>query len=204
MTSSPRSRIEQWFPNLRPEEYEITCPEEDPTYNCIAWAAGSTDAWWEPSTNPTHFWPDYAPRNDRIDSLVQVFKGLGFVEWEDENDGFEEGYEKVAIYGKDDTFEHAARQLPEKRKWTSKLGVYEVIEHDNVYGLTGERYGLVMKVLRRAIAQPTAAKSELAEKKPTAAPEGEKQAASAESTSVSSPSDQSGPAAVLLPAPQQP
>lgn len=96
MTSSGKERIARWFPNLRSEDYEIVRPE-DPTYNCVAWAAGRTDAWWEPSTNPTHFWPDGASNNDRIDSLVQVFKALRYEEWEAENDSFEAGYEKVAM-----------------------------------------------------------------------------------------------------------
>jgi hypothetical protein len=154
MTSSGRARIERWFPNLRPEDYEIVAPE-DPTFNCVAWAAGHSDAWWEPSTNPAHFWPDDAPPNDRIDSLVRVFQGIGYEEWQAENDAFEAGYEKVAIYGKDEAFTHVARQLLEKRKWTSKLGVFEVIEHANLAGLTGESeaFGLVVKILRRTLPQ---------------------------------------------------
>jgi hypothetical protein len=152
MTSSSRARIERWFPTLHSEDYEIVGPE-DPTYNCIAWAAGVTDAWWEPTTNPKHFWPEHAPADDRIETLVQVFKGLGYAEWEGENDAFEANYEKVAIYGREGAFTHASRQLPEKRKWTSKLGVYEVIERDNLEGLTGEWFGPVARILRRPFGQ---------------------------------------------------
>jgi hypothetical protein len=165
MTSSVRARLERWFPTLRPEDYEIVGPE-DPTYNCVAWAAGQSDAWWEPSTNPAHFWPDDAPPNDCIASLVRVFTRLGFEEWPAENDAVEAGYEKVAIYGREGAFTHAARQLPQRRRWTSKLGVFEVIEHADLAGLTGESeaFGSVVKILRKAL--PRAAPAALQQAEP--------------------------------------
>jgi hypothetical protein len=58
--------------------------------------------------------------------------------------------EKVAIYGEDDTYLHAARLRPDG-KWTSKLGPYEDIDHNTLGGLLNGEYGSVVKILRRAI-----------------------------------------------------
>lgn len=148
--ASPGERIEGWFPRLKAEGYSIT---SDPTatYNCIAWALGRTDAWWEPSENPRYYWPHNASQDDRVSSLVEVFQLTGFQECTDAL--LEEGYEKVAIYGEDDTFLHAARQQPDG-KWTSKLGAYEDIEHPTLEALAGSEYGSVVRVLRRSLASP--------------------------------------------------
>jgi len=136
------------FPNLRPEDYRITSPDDE-AYNCIAWAAGKTDAWWQAA--PGYYWPDEAPWNDLVESLIEVFKLLGYEVCD--SDAFDPDYDKVAIYAKGDAYEHAARQLP-NGKWTSKLGKYKDIEHETLFGLTGAEYGAVVKVLQKRIPQP--------------------------------------------------
>ena len=59
--------------------------------------------------------------------MTAAFATAGFASCAD--GVLEEGIEKVALYGIEDTFMHAARQLPNGR-WTSKLGVSYDIEHD--------------------------------------------------------------------------
>jgi hypothetical protein len=164
MASSGDPTIEGWFPNLRSEDYLITSAE-DAAYNCIAWAAGKTDAWWQAVRAPGYYWPDEAPWDDRIESLVVVFKLLGYEVCD--SDAFDPDYDKVAIYGKGDTYEHAARQLP-NGKWTSKLGVYKDIEHETLFALTGAEYGSIVKVLRKPISQPPVAASNMTAEPPLA------------------------------------
>jgi hypothetical protein len=153
MDSSRDSRIEAWFPNLKPDNYEITSPET-PAYNCIAWAAGRTDAWWEPAGEAGYFWPDDAPRDDEIESLIEVFQSLGFEKCD--NADPESAYEKIAVYGDDDAYQHAARQID--GGWTSKLGRFEDIVHKTLDGLAGPlpAYGQVVVIMRRKIEQPVA------------------------------------------------
>jgi hypothetical protein len=139
--------IEQWFPDLRPGSYRVTSPE-DAAYNCVAWAAGRTDAWWQAVPAAGYYWPDDAPWDGRVASLVRVFELLGFEGCD--SDAPEPGYDKVALYAKGEDYEHAARQLPGGR-WTSKLGAYKDIEHDRLQDLTGGEYGTVVKLLRRPI-----------------------------------------------------
>lgn len=152
MDSSRDPKIEGWFANLNPDDYEITSLEEA-GYNCVAWAVGRSDAWWEPVVGAGYYWPDGAPRDDRIETLVAVFVGLGFEICE--SDAPEPGFEKIALYGEGDAYLHAARQL-DGGKWTSKLGPYKDIAHKTLDGLSGSApaYGQVMVFMRRKVAPP--------------------------------------------------
>jgi len=135
--------IAEIFPNLK--NYQITSPA-DYRYNCIAWAAGDTKNWWQPSDSPYLFWL----RDDKSDSLencIEVFNILGF---NDETDSASEPeFEKIALYiDADGLPSHAARQK-ENGFWTSKLGEAEEIEHDTPDALEGETYGKVKIILKR-------------------------------------------------------
>src|ERR1700730_3728017 len=71
--------IERLFPKLT--EYVVTSPK-DPTYNCIAFAAGDTARKWDPGMLPTpgYYWPPHAIEgdNDSIDALKRAFAQIGY------------------------------------------------------------------------------------------------------------------------------
>lgn len=138
--------LEDLFPKLRGGSYRIIGPR-DPVYNCLAWAAGTTDAWWWPSGDPAQtYWPNGAPREETLDSLRVAFAMLGYAICDHEV--AEPGYEKVAFFiSAEKVPTHAARQVASGR-WTSKLGQLELIEHD-LRDLEGEAYGAVALVLKR-------------------------------------------------------
>jgi hypothetical protein len=153
MASSGDPALEGWFANLKPEGYEIKSPQT-PSYNCIAWAVGETDRWWEPSTNPAYYWPQEAPCDDKVESLVQALGTCRFEVCEDSS--HEQGFEKIAIFGDDDgAFSHAARQTPDG-KWTSKVGPFQDIVHKTLEALEGPEpaYGKVVLVMRRPASTP--------------------------------------------------
>jgi len=132
------------FPNLVKTGYKITSPQ-DPTYNCIAWAATETDRWWWP--NPLYYWPSGIPREESLEAFVQAYATMGFSVCKD--GALESGFEKIAIYvDPNGTPTHAARQLP-TGKWTSKLGKFEDIEHPETSGLHGSVYGSVAIFIKR-------------------------------------------------------
>jgi hypothetical protein len=139
--------LNEFFPKLNASNHRIT---SDPTgeYNCIAWAAGCSDKWWDPIPNPRYFWPKDIPPSDSVETLCRTFESLGYTKTE--NEIYEQGFEKVAIYGDQVGFTHAARQLP-TGKWTSKLGDWEDIEHDTLEALEGEFYGKAVQILKRAV-----------------------------------------------------
>lgn len=132
------------FPRLTAVNHRITSPQT-PIYNCIAWAAGDTECWWQPGG----FWPISSPPGEYgLWVLEQAFEKLGFEQCADGR--LEAGFEKVALYGSTFEFTHAARQLP-NGKWTSKLGKAEDIEHETPDDVAGGLYGQLIQFMRRAV-----------------------------------------------------
>ena len=140
-----REVIELLFPGLIDSGFAIMSPET-PDYNCIAWAAGDNEAWWEPDPFNLGFWPSNVSREFTINAYIKAYETLGYTRCE--NAEHEESFEKVVIFvnpnGKPT---HAARQL-HSGKWTSKLGQLEDIEH-NLAGLIGSQYGSVGIYMKR-------------------------------------------------------
>lgn len=139
--------LERDYPNLKNTTYQITSPDTL-DYNCIAWAAGDTTKWWWPDQDFIHYWPPNVPREETLEAFILMFETLGYQVFLQAD--FESGWEKIAIYAKNDKPRHAARQLP-NGKWTSKIGQYEDIEHDSLMGLEGDLYGQVVCLMRRSI-----------------------------------------------------
>lgn len=133
--------IERQFPQAHGKH--VVTSEEDDNYNCIAWAAeGDKTAWW--SHEKGYKWP--GPRSPRIESLVAVFSGLGYVKVDSPH--LDPGFTKVALYHKDGMWQHAARQLPTGR-WASKLGPDEDIEHDDPDCMCGDSYGSLYCLMQK-------------------------------------------------------
>ena len=141
------------YPNLRDDEHEALSPSTS-DYNCVAWVAGETDRWWEPSTDPTEsYWPPEIPREDTLAAYLSLFASLGFGLCADNR--VEPGFEKIAIYAdSEQMFTHVARQ-EESGLWTSKMGDWEDIEHVTLDGIAGRMCGAVLQHLRRR--RPTGA-----------------------------------------------
>lgn len=136
--------IEGLFPQLLISGYDITSPSTR-EYNCIAWAAGNDEAWWWP--DPDGYWPAGIPKDEDLATFIRAYETLGYVVCK--NAGYEDGFEKIAIYvDSDGTPTHAARQLGNGR-WTSKLGKLEDIEHGTLEGLHGQTYGTVAVFMKR-------------------------------------------------------
>jgi hypothetical protein len=90
-------------------------------------------------------------RERTVAAFEEAFTSLGYTPCEAE--GYETGFEKVALYATTDGRPtHMARQLPDGR-WTSKLGEQVDIEHE-LHALAGDLYGTVVRILRRAYPAP--------------------------------------------------
>ena len=81
--------------------------------------------------------------------MEQAFRDLGYEDCGN-NDSFESGFQKVAIYGNTLFYSHAAMQLP-NGAWSSKLGKAEDIEHDTPDDVAGGIYGEVVEIMKRRI-----------------------------------------------------
>jgi hypothetical protein len=144
------------FPNTATIGYWITSCRSS-FYNCIAWAAGETNAKWWPIQHkvPGWYWPPGIRNDVTVASFIEMFGKEGdYEEWSPENGDLEDGYEKVAIYvDKHGTPTHAARQLVDGT-WTSKIGQNKDVIHAtlDVWESTHHvesAYGKVAKFLRR-------------------------------------------------------
>ena len=144
-TSSWARLLARAFPRLSSETFEIVA-QPSIQYNCIAYAAGDASEWWG-FEEKDYYWPDYATRSDSIESLVEVFAGLGFEQCQDSS--LESGYEKVALYEVRGVWTHAAVQMGGGH-WRSKVWVGPVIEHLSPESISGGIYGNPTIYMRRA------------------------------------------------------
>lgn len=144
--------FEKWWPNLLRTGYKVTSPA-DPYYNCFAWAAGETQLWWAPPTDPfgsfkKSYWPPGVAQENTLEAFIQAYATIGFAVCD--NAELEPDFEKIVIYTTNGIPDHAARQLP-NGKWTSKIGDLEDIEHALDAFEGGKYFGKVACVLKRSL-----------------------------------------------------
>jgi hypothetical protein len=132
------------FPNSDYDKFNITS-NKDRKYNCVAWAAGSSDKWWWPVEGA--YWPLNARREISINAFVEMFEMLGYELCKNEN--FEIGFEKIIIYASNDKPTHVSRQISEE-KWTSKLGESFDIQH-TINSMANGLYGNIVRFMKKQI-----------------------------------------------------
>ncbi|MGD9935019.1 MAG: hypothetical protein AB7T37_15080 [Dehalococcoidia bacterium] len=126
MPLSPR-REARIGPNLRPGSYQVTSPEGG-TYNCIAFAFGSTSLWMWPADEDAA-WPDGVLNEESVAALVALFESIGYER--SVHGGPVAGSENVAIYADEAGIPTHASVQRADGPWTSKLGGWEDISHVN-------------------------------------------------------------------------
>ena len=137
------ANLEAEWPGLSGTEYVVTSPE-DATYNCIAYAAGEDQRWWQ--TDEDYYWPPNARREDTLEGWIDAFVQLGFQRAA--LGDVRADASVVAIYADPEGLPtHVARRMP-GGSWSSKLGEYEDITHE-LSALEGEFYGSVAVFLSR-------------------------------------------------------
>jgi hypothetical protein len=133
----------RFFPQLKSKNFRITS-RQTTSYNCIAYAGGANDDWWDIADGYT--WPGLI-RSRYVLAVISVFGQQGYTPC-GMDASLEPGWEKVAIYSKGDRYTHAARQL-ESGNWTSKLGKSQDIIHRSLDDLFGPIYGELACVMKR-------------------------------------------------------
>jgi hypothetical protein len=138
-------KLRRLFTRLFGGEYRLASARTK-RYNCVAWALGDNELWWEPSQDG--YWPPGAPQDGSVAAAIRLFERLGYKPTALQDRSPEKGVEKVAIYGDGQEFTHVARQRP-GGGWTSKIGKLQDIDHDALESLTGAEYGTVVQIMRR-------------------------------------------------------
>ena len=137
----------QYFPALSSENHTVESPESE-DYNCVAWAAGYDDRQVWPGDENCE-WPHGLPTDETMGSFVAFFESMGYLLCD--SPAFEQGCEKIAIYGDEYGPTHVSRQLP-TGMWASKMGWDGVdIEHNSLHCIEGDRYGTAQVFLVRTI-----------------------------------------------------
>jgi hypothetical protein len=140
-----RSEIESWFPNIVGKDFKIFKSTNE--FNCVAYSLDFYGDWiW---TNEKTWPSDKIPRNSGLNGFKELYKLNGYIDCD--NEYFEEGFDKIAFYSKDDIPIHACKQF--EYTWRSKLGVSVIIEHelDWLCGYTDWAYGEVSFIMKRKI-----------------------------------------------------
>jgi hypothetical protein len=135
------------FPQLAAEPYLRTSPCSI-SYNCIAYAADDQTQRWDP--NLPYYWPPGVARRDTLAAFTQVFARLGYRRCN--SAALEAGFEKIAIFVKNNRAMHVAKQLQDGQ-WTSKLGDLDDITH-TLMGISGDQYGHPVRYMRRPLQDP--------------------------------------------------
>lgn len=133
----------RYFPKLKPRPETFTS-RRDETYNCFAFAAGELRHRWVPVPLIDDYWPEGVPMDTSIGTFIRAYATAGFEPCQDGEPA--PGWQKIALYAKDERVTHAARQMPDGT-WRSKIGPFEDITHP-LDALTDE-YGTIAAFLRR-------------------------------------------------------
>jgi hypothetical protein len=136
--------LEEDCPGLKLHPYRITSPV-DPKYNCVAFAVGDLNNFWDAVGVRGYYWPSPEADAGTVEGWIKVFQLHGYSETYERV--IEAQYEKIAIYATEDGPQHVARQKA-SGIWTSKMGKGVDAEH-TLEALEGELYGTVVKIMRR-------------------------------------------------------
>jgi hypothetical protein len=132
-----------YFPNSNNNNFIIKSPVDN-NYNCIACAYGTNQCRMWPN-KIGFYWPQNVPNAEDINSFIFLFESIGY---EKCTDGlYEEGYEKVGLYEKNNLPTHAVRQI-DTNWWITKLGIHHDIIHTEE-ALKDDEYGNITCYLKR-------------------------------------------------------
>lgn len=126
------SKARKHFPNSKIGSNIIFTSLKGDEYNCAAWAIEIIDQWVEFKDKNGNY-------DLSIDRYVQYYEEHGFSKCDNKEPEY--GIIKIAIYADEkEEFTHVARQI-QGGKWTSKLGDWEDVEHNDLDVLSGQSYG---------------------------------------------------------------
>ena len=146
----------QFFPRLNSGNCKITSPlSED--YNCLAWAVEVQDkSFWPDSDEniihePAIEWPKGIPNEETVEAFLAFFRLFGYESCE--GPAFEDEFVKIVIFVNHSGMPtHACRQLPSRKKWTSKMGYDGVdIELDDLSSIETALYGITKVYMKRPV-----------------------------------------------------
>lgn len=143
-------------PNLAASDHSWSSPETK-QYNCIAYAVGDSQRWWQPLrldqrrlVPPYYYWPKGAvPGDYSLANYIRAYRTLGYTTCAMNSD-LEEGFAKVVLFELEGRATHAAKQL-ENGDWSSKAGGFQDFCHATPDAVAGGEYGKIAVYMRRQL-----------------------------------------------------
>ncbi|RIK80189.1 MAG: hypothetical protein DCC68_11550 [Planctomycetota bacterium] len=144
-----RSEVELEFDGLRGTKWRLTS-KQTPRYNCIAWAVGEKHRPWDLLRG---YWPDGVPRTGCLTSLIAAYQTKGFEICDEAPLEYDQSFDKVVLYGvqtgSGHEWQHAAKLMP-NGMWSSKLGNWVDIQHEQPEHVNHADYGEPLVYMRKA------------------------------------------------------
>lgn len=148
------SSIIRQFPGLEPGEYKFVQNSERNNGNCIALSLNIPSPWIWPtakgyvpsidSTIASEFWPRNLSNDYTLDNFLEMYKLFGFQQTDEE--GYEEGYWKNALYGHDENnITHAAHLLKDGTFVKGPLLIHQP------KAIEGDVYGHIITYVKRVL-----------------------------------------------------
>jgi hypothetical protein len=138
-----KADVEADFPSLKNKDYDLS--DEDFNFNCLAYALGDHQQWWEPPKGLGNYWPEGFPDDVTVRTVESIIRVHGFTV-EIEVTSMPEA-SAIAIYAQGEEWTHFA--IFKNGNWSSKLGDGHDVMRVNLEDLEGSLYGSVIKVLSR-------------------------------------------------------
>lgn len=139
---STRKDLEDWFPNIIGKQYNVTL--SDFKFNCVAFTLNIFDDYMWVTEK---IWPyTSVPRLLKIESFKKLYE---FYDYEEcDSSLYEEKYEKIAFYAKDNIPLHAAKQFG--NIWKSKISNL-IVDHELNWlcGDSPDTYGYVVFIMKK-------------------------------------------------------
>jgi hypothetical protein len=119
-------------------------------YNCVAYALGVENKDWDMLVFAKMFGLNKNDLDHSANGYAIIFREKFGFEICQESEK-EEGFKKIALYENNEgDFKHLSLQL-ENGKWTSKMGVYEDINHRDLNSISGDFYGHPVMFMKKTI-----------------------------------------------------
>jgi len=138
-----RSDVDRDFPALVGVDCELS--PEDFNVNCLAYALGDNENWWEPPNGYGAYWPAGFPADLTVQTVESIIRLHGFTV-EIDRDAAPEN-DAIAIYAEGNEWTHFAKFSD--GSWSSKLGDGHDVCGVKLEHLEGKLYGEVRKILSR-------------------------------------------------------
>jgi hypothetical protein len=139
----PRDEVDRFFPKLRGKDIDLS--PKDFNNNCLAFALGDKNNWWEPPAQYGFYWPPGFSEDTTIKTVEEIIRLHGFTIETDPS--VKPKTDSIAIYGEHGQWKHFAKFAD--GIWSSKLGESHDVERIDYLDLEIADYGKCVKILSR-------------------------------------------------------